>query len=746
MTTPHAGNPLLLPHHAELLRLSGIAEDVAIARGYQSIVTVDQLSNLEPKLSRAQRIVPALLIPLHDTFGNQSLYQLRPDSPRISERGRPIKYETPANSESSLDINPLFRKNLFDPNIPLFITEGIRKGDAAASQGLTCISLLGVWNWRGRNEFGGTSALADWDQIAFNKRQAIIVFDSDVSQNREVYSSLYRFKHFLERKSARVYAVYLPSGPNGEKVGLDDYLATHSKKELMDLITETLIEPPSYDVTKPINGYQLTDLGNSERLADTYGHLLRYVEAWGSWLFYDGRYWSRDETGQVHRFAQQVVRSLYAEAAKIEDDDDRKKLGEHAHRSESEARLKAMVSLARYNIRIAALSSQFDQHPFLLNVLNGTINLRTGHLRPHSPEDMLSKIAPVNFDPSHKPYYINEPEGQPSPAKDWFEFLDQVTSHDPLMQTYLQRIAGYCLTGSTQEGAIFYILGPTRTGKTTWVQALSNLLGEYSWKTSFETFLVSRRGSSTAGGARDDVASMEGKRLVISSEVSHGQRFNEAVLKELTGEDDISARHLYRSSRVIKPEMKLMFAANDVPHLRSDDDASWARFKIISFLNTEFADRKFLQLKQRVRDVPYIGSVILSWAVQGCLDWQEYDSLAEPLTVSQSTASKRDEFDPLTEWLAAEVTILPPFGSPEQPLTEQESEAKNHRSVRVPFSDLWESYQGFFSEDRSSKRLGRKNFGKALDAHGIVGFSVGGILFRRNIKLNNTLEFPGDKN
>jgi hypothetical protein len=123
--------------------------------------------------------MPALLIPIWDARGETASYQIRPDTPRINERGKPVKYETPGGSRMVLDVPPRARIGLGDPSIPLFVTEGIRKADCAVSRGLCCVALLGVWNWRGSNEQGGKVALADWESLALNGRQVYIAFDSD---------------------------------------------------------------------------------------------------------------------------------------------------------------------------------------------------------------------------------------------------------------------------------------------------------------------------------------------------------------------------------------------------------------------------------------------------------------------------------------------------------------------------------------------------------------------------------------
>ena len=232
---------LLLPQHAALLRASAVSDEVATARGYRSVTEKAELRTLG--FSQNQARVPALLLPIWDVTGRIALYQSRPDEPRQTN-GKFIKYETLAGARMTIDVPPSVRLQLGDPSIPLWITEGIRKADAAVSAGLCCIGLLGVWNWRGRNEHGGKVALADWESIALAGRVIYIAFDSDVMTKTAVAQALERLKAFLESRGAQVRPAYLPAGLDGEKVGLDDYLAAgHSVTDLLALGTEELASP-----------------------------------------------------------------------------------------------------------------------------------------------------------------------------------------------------------------------------------------------------------------------------------------------------------------------------------------------------------------------------------------------------------------------------------------------------------------------------------------------------------------------
>src|SRR5918994_2828422 len=230
-----------------LFEESGVGARVAVRRGYRTVTTKAELERFG--FGRSQRNVPALLIPIYGPTGEVVLYQSRPDSPRIDRRGRPVKYETPTGAGMALDVHPLCRESLADPGVLLVVTEGIKKGDALVSRGLSAVALIGVWNWRGTNEHGGKTALAEWEFVALNGRKVYIVFDSDVIEKREVHAALCRLKVFLEHRGARVRLIYLPAGEGGVKQGVDDYLASgHAVSELLEHAIPELKRPPDDDV------------------------------------------------------------------------------------------------------------------------------------------------------------------------------------------------------------------------------------------------------------------------------------------------------------------------------------------------------------------------------------------------------------------------------------------------------------------------------------------------------------------
>jgi len=236
-------------HYTMLTEESGISDEVIQARGYRTVTQAKELADLG--FSPSQRSAPGLLIPLHTTDGSTALYVYRPDHPRVIEDKsrceadgkhpvKVLKYEIPKGVGVRVDCPPVCFPSLRNPQIPLFITEGQKKADALATHGACAIDLLGVWNFKGKNEFGGKTVLADFDFIAWDGRKVFIVFDSDVMYKPSVRQALERLTEILSRKGACVSSVYLPNDKDGKKFGVDDWLAKgHTLAEV-----EALAEGP----------------------------------------------------------------------------------------------------------------------------------------------------------------------------------------------------------------------------------------------------------------------------------------------------------------------------------------------------------------------------------------------------------------------------------------------------------------------------------------------------------------------
>lgn len=264
----------LYDQHARKLASSAISAEIAAERGYRTADTRSVLAKMG--FGKPAQLPPALVIPVFGAanLGEVSFFQCRPDEPRVL-RGRVAKYEMPHGVGMVLDCPPRVRPHLGDPSRPLFVTEGVLKGDSLVSAGADAVALLGVWNWRGTNDQGGTTALSDWEAVALNRRRVVVVFDSDVMLNSKVYDALIRLSAFLARRGAEVGYVYLPALDAGSKVGVDDFLAGgHAIQDLLGLAVDQLRRPPSrQDEPELID--DLSDVAEEDGVA-----LLHDVSAW----------------------------------------------------------------------------------------------------------------------------------------------------------------------------------------------------------------------------------------------------------------------------------------------------------------------------------------------------------------------------------------------------------------------------------------------------------------------------------
>jgi putative DNA primase/helicase len=376
-----------------------------------------------------------------------------------------------------------------------------------------------------------------------------------------------------------------------------------------------------YDPASPLLTLNLSDAGNAERLRAHVGERFAYVHAWGSWITYDGVRWTRDGSGEAIRAALATLRSMAAEAGKVPDGDLRGELLKHALDSESSARIGAMVALGQAMLPVG--NEVLDQDPDLLNVANGTLDLRTAALRPHSRDDWITRVCPVAWDPA-------------ATCPRWDAFLLRAMGGNERLVAFLQRAVGYSLTGHTNEQVLLLMYGVGANGKSTFLETLRALLADYAAITDFTTFLK-RDGE----GARNDLARLVGTRFVSAVEAEAGKPLAEALVKQLTGGDTITARFLFREFFDFRPQFKIWLAANHKPHISGSDHGIWRRIRLVPFTVTIPEPERDPKLTQKLtEELPGI----LAWAVRGCLAWRDQE-LGLPDEVRSATDAYRDEMD-----------------------------------------------------------------------------------------------------
>ncbi len=374
--------------------------------------------------------------------------------------------------------------------------------------------------------------------------------------------------------------------------------------------------------------FNLSDLGNAERMAHYHSNTLKYCHHWEKWMVWDGTRWSEDGMGIVNQIAKATVRGIYNEAQKTSDDSKRQAIVKHAISSESNGRIKSMVSLAKSELPI--LPAQFDKDLYLLNCQNGTVNLKTGQLLPHDKDNFITKIAPVKYD-----------EDATCPV--WEQFLLRVMDGNLPLINFLQRVVGYSLTGDVSEQCLFLLWGAGANGKSTFLRTISNMLGDYSQNTSTDTLLVKKQ-----GGIPNDVARMKGARFITASESEAEHRLAENLIKQMTGDDVLTARFLHQEFFEFKPEYKIFLATNNRPIIKGTDNAIWRRIKLIPFEVSIPAEERDKQLLNKLEQEL---SGILNWAIAGCLDWLK-NGIGVPPEVINATDDYRQEMDTVGNFIS----------------------------------------------------------------------------------------------
>lgn len=369
-----------------------------------------------------------------------------------------------------------------------------------------------------------------------------------------------------------------------------------------------------------------TDIANCQRFAAQHGDKVRHTFERG-WLVWDGKRWHADEKGKVITLAKRTAKSIFDEIKANEKQEDL--LFKWAKRSQTMERLKAMVYLAQSEDGIPVSYTEFDADPYLINCLNGTLDLRTGELFKHRQDDHISKLAPVNYEPDLVP-------------ETFLDFLAEIMDGDAEMMHFLQRAIGYSLTGDIGEQCLFFCYGGGANGKSVLIETIKNLLGEYT-RAIPTTSLMHKK----YDGVPNDIAMLSGARFVATSETDESQSFNESLIKDLTGGDTISARFLRHEFFEFHPQFKLWIRGNEKPQIRGTSEGIWRRIHLIPFtvhITKKQQDPKLIQKLKRELDAIFL------WAVRGCLSWQQ-QGLNPPQKVSDATKEYRNEMDVIGRWI-----------------------------------------------------------------------------------------------
>ena len=437
-----------------------------------------------------------------------------------------------------------------------------------------------------------------------------------------------------------------------------------------------------------IDGFALSEDGVALAFAARHAGKLRFCHSTGRWFIWTGTHWRREETQLAFSWARDICREL---ASANPDSAAAKALAKANAAS-------AVERFARADPAFAVTADAWDADPWLVATPGGTIDLRTGDLRPSRPADGMTRLtasAPV-------------PRGRFDPMRDcprWLAFLDQATGGDADAMRFLQQWAGYSLTGDTREEALLFVYGPGGSGKSTAINTLGDLFGDYATNVATETLTASKYDRHST-----EIARLKGARFARASETEQGRAWAEQRIKALTGGDKVTARFMRQDDFEFTPEFKLTIVGNHAPALQNVDDAIRRRFNVLPFEHRPA--RVDHGLKEALaREFPGI----LAWCVAGCLDWQQR-GLQRPEIVRTATAAYFDMQDSFAAWLDDCCAVGP-----------------NEADTAATLWDSWSWFARQGGEDPGSKnktfpdRMRQAGFASVRDVGGIRGRGFKGV-------------------
>ncbi len=450
--------------------------------------------------------------------------------------------------------------------------------------------------------------------------------------------------------------------------------------------------------------FPLTEEGNAERLIHLFGSDMRYCFERAEWLLWAKTHWQPDTSSQAEFLAIKSARDMLRQAADVTIDNRTKNgLMKQNKEAESAAGIASTLKLARKHLRVTP--DELDHDGLLINCQNGTFDLRTGCIRSHAKADMLSCITSAPYDPAA---HCAKLDG----------FLSTVCGGDPELLYFLQRSAGYTLTGETKSKAMFLVVGPTDTGKSTFFESLAFAAGDYARNADFDTFIARK----DVGQPRPDLARLAGARMVYAVETDAGKSLSSGKVKLVTGTDRVTARFLHARDFEFVPRFKLWLAANDAPKVRHADGGLWNRIQRIPFLHQPAT--KDTTLLETFKDPNRGGAALLKWLIEGAATWYR-DGLGSAAAADMAKKEYQDEMDPFADYFADHLQ----FGS-----------------GTTTSGDLWEDYGSWAPKGSSAPGGTRKELAAALEARGCeAAKSTGGLRVWRNVLIVSPSHDQGDR-
>ncbi|GBG57300.1 DNA primase [Sporomusaceae bacterium FL31] len=500
----------------------------------------------------------------------------------------------------------------------LYIVEGEKDSDSLWAIGLPATTTGGAKDFWQNNHLN----------VIPQGHEVIILTDNDdVGQKLAVDTA-----KKLSARGCRVKVINLPRLP--PKGDVSDWLAAgNTRDELLSLVNAAEYWKRPDQNKLQIDITDLTDVGNATRFFSRHGDKIKYCFPWKTWFIYDGKRWRRDNAGLIVELAKDTITYMAEQSTYIDDLDKQRTFIKWCKQSKSRSKLSAMIELTQSLCPI--LPEEFDTDVWLLNCQNGVLDLRTGKLTPHSPEMKLSRITTVDYQPN-------------ATSQLWEDTVNSIFKGCGGVISFVQRFAGYSLSGSTREEKFTVCYGAGGNGKGTLLETLAAALGDYAETLAAEVLLQTRNPGS-GQEASPEIAKLPGVRLLLASETGEGRMLNEAKVKSLSGGDALTARHLHCSPFKFIPQFKIWLQTNHLPRIKGTDEGIWRRIRLIPFQEKFDGNDRDFSIKERLKEPDNLVAV-LAWAANGCFSWQT-DGLQEPPKVMQATECYREESDVIAQFI-----------------------------------------------------------------------------------------------
>ncbi|MGX0001683.1 phage/plasmid primase, P4 family [Staphylococcus cohnii] len=407
----------------------------------------------------------------------------------------------------------------------------------------------------------------------------------------------------------------------------NEFVPENTDTDFQIFVMEEDVKPAKKD-----KRYSYDDTGNAERLKDLFGENIRFNYTSNTWMYYDGKRWKYDDTGRMKILADKVVENMKNEKLFLADGVDQEDMEKYRYRHWKDSRNhnKKVNMMKECEHLLPVTNETFDNDFNLFNVQNGFVDLKAGKLTDHDRNNYFTKISNVEYTDK-------------ADCPKWDEFLDDIFLGNQELVRFIQRAVGYSLSGHTSEQVLFVLYGNGRNGKSVFLDILNEVFGNYSTNIQPQAIMASKNNSD----ASPEIAKLDGARLVTTTEPNEGERFDEGLLKQLTGGDRVSARKLYENEFEFTPQFKLWMATNHKPYVRGRDEGIWRRFVIIPFdkqIPIHEIDRDLT--KKLRRELP----AIMRWCVDGFLEWQRI-GLSEPAIIKEQRDEYRTEMDSISAFI-----------------------------------------------------------------------------------------------